>query len=621
MKRSDHWVWLRNTFAVTALVVLIGFAAAPRVVRAATCTGDCGNISKVTVTNIVTMVDIALGTAQLSACTAGDASGDGHITVDEILQAVNNALNNGCGPVVVPGCGNGKVEADLGEECDDGGTCIGGNQAGKLCTSEADCGEGQNGVCKAGSKAERACDPTNPDACPGSSCQKCIAQGGDGCAANCTTETAVEMPLEPGVLIDPTKLKAGTSGSTVWNAVLGPLALQMTGGQTLVVGKVKDNEIPVIINASNINEIDVSGLSCACVRGVADKTCGGMLFEADGTTLATDCTPRYVMGTCSETTPTPCTVANQTTDCPDSQTCVGGICGDCHTDNECEGQCVMHACGDGKSPCTFVHGQGGTCSVTTTKTCRQDSNCPSGETCVRGPGGICSITATQACIQNSDCPSGETCAFRAGNLSSGVIKCVPGLKGTNMLMTEDSKRADGQEDPPQCDYTNLDTYVTGSTFPDCAQDPVITLSDQNPAPVGAALIINSTAIGQFTGPCEGNPDRPANFCTEQEDYGTGRGSSNTLPAVTGAASAEMTNIFLGGQTTDLAVCKCPADDFSCPAENCIGPLSVPGSPLPRCSQLLENPPNVSGLGLAGAFASPSTPTIGDIVVTDLLQAH
>ena len=41
------------------------------------------------------MVNIALGNAQLSQCSTGDANGDHQITVDEILTAVNNALN-GC---------------------------------------------------------------------------------------------------------------------------------------------------------------------------------------------------------------------------------------------------------------------------------------------------------------------------------------------------------------------------------------------------------------------------------------------------------------------------------------------------------------------------------------------
>jgi hypothetical protein len=50
----------------------------------------------VTVDDLLTMVDIALGNAEVSACAAGDSSGDEQITIDEILTAANNALN-GCG--------------------------------------------------------------------------------------------------------------------------------------------------------------------------------------------------------------------------------------------------------------------------------------------------------------------------------------------------------------------------------------------------------------------------------------------------------------------------------------------------------------------------------------------
>ena len=44
---------------------------------------------------LITMVNIALDNSSLSLCTAGDRNSDGAITVDEILAAVNNALN-GC---------------------------------------------------------------------------------------------------------------------------------------------------------------------------------------------------------------------------------------------------------------------------------------------------------------------------------------------------------------------------------------------------------------------------------------------------------------------------------------------------------------------------------------------
>jgi hypothetical protein len=41
------------------------------------------------------MVNIALGNTPLISCGAADANHDGQVTVDEILTAVNNALN-GC---------------------------------------------------------------------------------------------------------------------------------------------------------------------------------------------------------------------------------------------------------------------------------------------------------------------------------------------------------------------------------------------------------------------------------------------------------------------------------------------------------------------------------------------
>ncbi|MGD0947538.1 MAG: hypothetical protein ABSA52_08915 [Candidatus Binatia bacterium] len=59
------------------------------------CVGNCHASGTVTVDDIITMVNIALGSADISACSAGDANSDHQITLDEILKAVNNALN-GC---------------------------------------------------------------------------------------------------------------------------------------------------------------------------------------------------------------------------------------------------------------------------------------------------------------------------------------------------------------------------------------------------------------------------------------------------------------------------------------------------------------------------------------------
>jgi len=49
----------------------------------------------VTVDEILTLVNIALGNASPLDCPAGDTDHDGRITVDEILTAVYNALH-GC---------------------------------------------------------------------------------------------------------------------------------------------------------------------------------------------------------------------------------------------------------------------------------------------------------------------------------------------------------------------------------------------------------------------------------------------------------------------------------------------------------------------------------------------
>lgn len=61
------------------------------------CMGDCNGDSVVTVDEIITGVDIALGNVDLSACDVMDDNGDDVVTVDEILTAVYNALN-GCPP-------------------------------------------------------------------------------------------------------------------------------------------------------------------------------------------------------------------------------------------------------------------------------------------------------------------------------------------------------------------------------------------------------------------------------------------------------------------------------------------------------------------------------------------
>jgi len=59
------------------------------------CVGDCDGDEEVRVNEIITLVNIALGTTSIAECGSGDADGDGQIAIGEIIQAVNSALN-GC---------------------------------------------------------------------------------------------------------------------------------------------------------------------------------------------------------------------------------------------------------------------------------------------------------------------------------------------------------------------------------------------------------------------------------------------------------------------------------------------------------------------------------------------
>jgi len=79
---------------VLAMVAACVLTRAPTA-RGQTCTGDCDGSGTVTIAELLTMVNIALGNAPVSACAAGDADHNGSIMVNEILLAVTAALG-GC---------------------------------------------------------------------------------------------------------------------------------------------------------------------------------------------------------------------------------------------------------------------------------------------------------------------------------------------------------------------------------------------------------------------------------------------------------------------------------------------------------------------------------------------
>jgi cysteine-rich repeat protein len=122
------------------------------------CAGDCSGDAAVTIDELITLVNIALGSAQVSACMTGDWNGDNEITIDEILRAVNVALN---------GCTFSPAE----QGCL---TSAGTVTSASCCASSGDfpdtCGIGACGCAPAASHAVRVCDCGAGSCFDGSGC-------------------------------------------------------------------------------------------------------------------------------------------------------------------------------------------------------------------------------------------------------------------------------------------------------------------------------------------------------------------------------------------------------------------------------------------------------------------
>ena len=270
-----------TTFLSTVLGVLLVWSS---IASGQACRGDCNQDCEVAVDDLVRLVVIALGNDVIDTCRAGDADGNGEIAIDDIVAAVTDALN-GCECVPDSVCGDGQREGN--EECDNGALCVGGPSAGTPCTEEGDC-EG-SGVCEGGTRPGTLCQISAE--CPEGRCVRCKAFGGDGCAANCTTESDVPVTLVAGVA-DPALLP-GTSGLSFAGATSAQ-PVPLSGSLMLTVGKERDGRLPFVVQASSVQfpSVGLSPGACACVRGVPLQTCGGSVFESDGR-QSPSCTPTF----------------------------------------------------------------------------------------------------------------------------------------------------------------------------------------------------------------------------------------------------------------------------------------------------------------------------------------
>lgn len=261
-----------------------------------------------------------------------------------------------------PRCGNSVVEP--GEDCDNGMMCIAGSAIPippAACANDGDCGA--NGTCVVEARAcyySISCT-TNAECGTGG---KCAPVGGDGCAANCTNETAAQVTLN-----------GATSGVRV-NALLFQVPdLEFDGTQTVKVGKpspldvtdpsgnplFKTGEIPIVTRADSVEfvPIDVLGIACACLRGhpyaafgPGNSAMGVIGCSQSGLTdnnLAYSQDHRLFVVGDPKPSPTPgtytiddCTAAGGTMEpgggvCTTGK-CVGGIAGkDCTKDKDCNG--------------------------------------------------------------------------------------------------------------------------------------------------------------------------------------------------------------------------------------------------------------------------------------------
>jgi hypothetical protein len=59
------------------------------------CTGDCNERGSVALDELVLVVNVALGRQPVEACVAADPNGEATVTIDEVIEAVDNALS-GC---------------------------------------------------------------------------------------------------------------------------------------------------------------------------------------------------------------------------------------------------------------------------------------------------------------------------------------------------------------------------------------------------------------------------------------------------------------------------------------------------------------------------------------------
>jgi Tol biopolymer transport system component len=93
LNRTLRLIFGVHVCSVTVLFVLVGSRAS--LSAAVPCPGECSGDGQVTVTELIVGVNIVLGNAMLAECPVFDTNDDGRVTINELIAAVGAALN-GC---------------------------------------------------------------------------------------------------------------------------------------------------------------------------------------------------------------------------------------------------------------------------------------------------------------------------------------------------------------------------------------------------------------------------------------------------------------------------------------------------------------------------------------------
>jgi hypothetical protein len=429
--RSRLWT---ISLTASAVALVLSCCAAAR----AECIGDCDGNGEVTVNEIITEVNIALTTAHVFTCPAGDSNGDGVITIDELVASDVNLLN-GCGAPPPTPVASGPVSIQVGSA-----TGAPGEQVAVAVTLET-----MGLAVVAGTQNDIVFDPLNASIAPTSNGPPdCVVNGAinknaafgflpAGCAgAQCTAVRALVFALSN---TDPIP-----DGATLYTCNVAISASAASGAIPLTItGAIAAD--PGGSRLSNVSGIDgmitVSALPTAtpvaptstAPAGTATITPTSSAGEPTSPPFATPTFP-FVTPTPRVATPTPsaqsgpflCTAgSNDGKDCLSDSDCPGGACviaqGVCNggTDDGLPCDCAGGNCAT-QLVCSSDASMG-TCDAgsATGDCCSTADNCTGNLPCV-GSQKVCLGGDDKgfACLNDRQC-GGSTC------VSTGLF-CVGG---------------------------------------------------------------------------------------------------------------------------------------------------------------------------------------------------